>query len=249
MTVSVVLICKNEAEVIAGTILAAQKVSTDIVALDSGSTDGTQDILQKLNVRVIHEAWQGFGPTKNKAIQSAQHDWILQIDADERIDDTLAAYIAETNPPDEFTVYNMRFRNYLGKTPLMHGEWGTDKHIRLFNRQTVQWNDAEVHEELLLPPGAKMITPPGFIHHVTATSRQEMRKKMEYYAQLGAQKYRAQGKKFSVLRMLFSPVISFEVNYFFKLGFLDGRAGWAVACESARYTWLKYRYMKNTNTA
>jgi glycosyltransferase involved in cell wall biosynthesis len=244
MTVSVVLICKNEAEVIADTIYAAQNVSDDIVALDSGSTDGTRELLQSLHVRVIAAPWQGFGPTKNLAMQSALHDWILQIDADERIDDTLAEWIRKAEPTGEKAIYSMRFRNYLGNTPLMHGEWGSDQHIRLFNRKQVKWNDAAVHEELVLPQGYVMVHPPGYIHHVTAASEAQLRKKMEYYAGLGAQKYLSNGKKFNWLRMIFSPLISFVVNYVFKLGFLDGRAGWVVARESARYTWLKYRMMK-----
>jgi glycosyltransferase involved in cell wall biosynthesis len=245
MTVSVVIICKNEAGVIADTVLAAQKASADIVVLDSGSTDGTQQILQQYNVRILHEEWVGFGPTKNKAIKAAQHDWVLQIDADERIDDTLANYIKQATPEDEITVYNMRFRNYLGETALLHGEWGKDRHIRLFNRKAVLWNDAEVHEELILPPGCKIIQPPGYVHHVTAESKVELRQKMDYYARLSARKYQAQGKKYSRLRMICSPPVNFIINYLFKLGFLDGRAGWVVACESARYTWLKYRLMSN----
>lgn len=244
MTVSVVLICRNEAGVIAGTIKAAQKVSADIVALDSGSTDGTQELLHSLGVQVIDHEWLGFGPTKNIALQHARHDWVLQIDADERIDDALADYINTTVPENDSMVYNMRFRNYLGDKPLLHGEWGTDKHIRLFNRKTVHWNNAEVHEELVLPPDVRFIEPPGFIHHVTAASRSELRKKMEYYAALGAEKYKTQGKKFSRLKMIFSPVFSFMVNYIFKLGFLDGKAGWIVARESARYTRLKYAGVK-----
>lgn len=244
MTVSVVLICRNEAAVIGDTIKAAQQAATDIVALDSGSTDGTQELLQQLGVRVINGEWQGFGPTKNKAIQAAANDWILQVDADERINDTLAEWIRNTPEPEEHTVYAMRFRNYLGRTPLFFGEWGKDRHIRLFNRKTVQWNNAEVHEELVLPPGCQPVQPPGFIHHVTADNRADLRKKMGHYAKLGAQKYLQQGKKFSRWRMVFSPVVGFVMNYLFKLGFLDGRAGWIVACESARYTWLKYKLMK-----
>ncbi len=244
MTVSVVMICRNEAAVIGDTVLAAQKAASDIVAFDSGSTDGTQQILQQLGVRVINGEWEGFGPTKNKAIQAAKHDWILQVDADERIDDTLAAWIQNTPEPAAHTLFTMRFRNYLGHTPLLYGEWGNDRHIRLFNRQAVQWNNAEVHEELVLPATHQLVEPPGFIHHVTADNRADLRKKMAYYAKLGAQKYLQQGKKFSRLRMVFSPVVSFVVNYLFKLGFLDGSAGWVVACESARYTWLKYKFMK-----
>jgi glycosyltransferase involved in cell wall biosynthesis len=243
MTVSVVMICKDEADVIADTIRAAQKAATDIVALDSGSTDGTQQLLQELGVRVLHETWTGFGRTKNTAIKAAQHDWILQLDADERIDETLADYIKQARPEDELTVYNIRFRNYLGDTPLLHGEWGTDKHIRLFNRKRILWNNAEVHEELVLPAGYKVIQPPGYVHHVTAENRAELRKKMDYYARLSAEKYQAQGKKYSGLRMICSPPVNFIINYFFKLGFLDGRAGWVVARESARYTWLKYRLL------
>lgn len=244
MKISVVIICKNEVAVIGQTIAAVQPLTDDIVVVDTGSTDGTVALLQQLPVRLLQIEWPGFGPAKNKGIAAAKHDWIFSLDADELVDEALVHSIQNMEEANEAAVYEIRFRNYLGEVGLKHGEWGYDQHIRIFNRRKVQWNDAEVHEILLLPADKKVKKVNGLIHHKTSANRAELRQKMDRYARLNAEKYLRMGKKPSLLITIFSPVVNFIVNYIFKLGFLDGKTGWQVAIESARYTRLKYLFMQ-----
>lgn len=248
MKLSVVIICRNEYPVIGDTIRPVQTITDDIVVVDSGSTDGTLELLRQLPVKLIEKEWTGFGPAKNCGIDAAKHDWILSLDADEQVDEQLARTIKAADYSNAATAYILPFRSYLGNTPLRFGEWGRDEHIRLFNRQGVRWNDAAVHEELQLPPGTiiKKLSG-GYIHHKTSAGAAELRSKMTHYARLNALKYYKQGKKGAALKMWLSPAVNFITHYIFRLGFFDGRAGWTVARESARYTWLKYYYLRKLN--
>jgi glycosyltransferase involved in cell wall biosynthesis len=241
--ISIVIVCKNEIAVIEDTIVQALKLSPYIIVVDSGSTDGTLDILEKYDVTIIKSNWLGFGPTKNIGIAHALTNWILSIDADERVDDELIAAIKKADFTNEQIAYKLRRRNYLGNTPLRFGEWGTDKHVRLFHKKIAHWNDAMVHETLIYKEPIVVKILAGFMHHKTAEDKIELHQKMEDYAQLNATHYFTNGKRNSHLKMFFSPTFNFVINYIFKLGFLDGKAGFIVAQENAIYTYKKYLYL------
>jgi glycosyltransferase involved in cell wall biosynthesis len=243
-SLSVVIVCKNGAGVIGDTITSFSGLTDDILVYDNGSIDGTQEIVKQSGAKLVEGSWEGFGKTKNKANTFAKYDWILSLDADEAIDEELKKNLLQTDLSDEMKVYEFRFKNFLGDKWLRFGEWGNDKHIRLFNRKQVKWDDAKVHESLLLPHGVKKISTRGYVLHKTAASVKEYRRKMEKYAALNADKYFKKGKKTSVLTIYFSPVFSFIKNYFFKLGFLDGAAGYQCARINAGYTFLKYKELK-----
>jgi glycosyltransferase involved in cell wall biosynthesis len=242
--VSVVIIAKNEAHIIRQTLLSLQGLTDDMVIVDNGSTDDTEAICKQMGAVVISTAWQGYGPTKNMGIQAAKYNWILSLDADEAIDETLKTAIKNINTADEQKVYNLNFKNYFCGKWLRHGEWGSDRHIRLFNRRLVQWDAAAVHEQLQLPPQASIINLPGNVLHYTVNSMQDYMEKTERYARLNAAKYFEQGKKSSFVKRWLSPSFSFIQNYVMKFGFLDGREGYITAKTTARYTFLKYAYLK-----
>jgi glycosyltransferase involved in cell wall biosynthesis len=244
MNLTVVIISKNEVSVIAETIRAAQKLTDAIIVVDTGSTDGTVELLEKLNVQIIKSDWLGFGPTKNLGIAHAKTDWILSLDADERMDDTLCSSIEALTDDNANRVYSIPFLNYFGDKPLHYGEWGGDVHIRIFNKHKVQWNNNEVHEKLILDNTIILKKLKGFIHHRTVSSLPELQQKMEYYARLNAKHYLVKGKKNAAIRVWVSPLFNLVSNYFFKLGFLDGKVGWLVAKENARYTYKKYLYLQ-----
>lgn len=241
---SVVIACKNGAAVIAETIKSFAGLTDDILVYDNGSTDGTQEIVKTSGARMAAGGWEGFGKTKNKANALAKYDWILSLDADEAADEELEKNLLQLELTDERTVYEIRFKNFLGNKWLRFGEWGDDKHIRLFNRRRVSWNDAAVHESLLFPPDVKKKTVKGFVLHRTAASAAAYSEKMKRYAALNADNYFAQGKKAGWVKRVFSPFFSFVKNYFFKLGFLDGAAGFHCARINASYTRLKYRQLR-----
>ena len=244
---SVVIICRNEAHIIGRTLAAAQQVSGDVVVVDSGSTDGTQAIITTSGANLIETTWEGYGINKNKGVAAAKHNWILSIDADEIIDQTLIRYLQTFTPVNAATVYNIRFRAFLGDKIIRYGEWANDQHIRLYNRTQTRWNEAAVHEGLIFPADCKTITIPGYIHHYTSKNIEDFAAKTVNYAMLNAQKYYAKGKKASWLQCRVAPVFSFIKNYFFRLGFLDGEAGFTVAKMNAWYTWLKYVRLRELN--
>src|SRR5688572_8660315 len=241
---SVVIICKNGAGVIAETIKSFAGLTDEVLIYDNGSTDGTQEIVVQLDSKLFEGSWEGFGKTKNKANALAKYDWILSLDADEAIHEELKRNLLSLRLDDEMKLYKFSFRNFLGKKWLRFGEWGNDTHIRLFNRKRVKWNDAEVHESLVVPPPAKEINVRGYVLHKTAASVEEYRNKMSRYAALNAEKYFKQGKKASLFRIYLSPVFSFIFNFFFKLGFLDGATGFSCAKVNAEYAFQKYKKLK-----
>lgn len=245
--ISVVIIAKNEAHIIERVLKSLQGLSDDIVIVDNGSTDGTQELCRSYGARVIETTWQGYGPTKNLGIDAAKHDWILNIDADEAVDEKLKAAILAHPLDNEQEVFECRFHNFFMDKRIRYGEWGSDKHIRLFNRKKVRWNDAAVHESLGLGPQAKISSLPGNILHYTVHSRAEYEAKTISYARLNADKYFQQHKKGSLLKQYFSPVFSFLHNYIIRLGFLDGAEGLLIARTTARYTYLKYKYLREMN--
>lgn len=245
--ISVVIICKNESHIIGRTLQSLQGLTDDIVLYDNGSTDGTQEIVKASGARLYEGEWLGFGATKQKAISLAKYDWILSLDADEAIDDELKSAILELALADKQTVFEFRFWNYMGNKVLMHGEWGNDSHIRLFNRDVVHWDQAAVHEKLVIPKGTIVKKIRGHVLHYTALDLGQYARKMSDYATLNAKKYFQQGKKSSAIRSWISPAFSFLRNYVFKLGFLDGRAGYTCAKISANYTFMKYRKLRELN--
>jgi glycosyltransferase involved in cell wall biosynthesis len=242
--ISVVIIAKNEAHIIGQILQSLQGISDDIIVVDNGSTDGTQSICKEYSARLIETSWQGYGPTKNIGIDAATHDWILNLDADEAVDADLKTVIQNLPLQNENEAFEMRFKNFfLGKW-IRHGEWGSDKHIRLFNRNKIRWNDAAVHESLTISAQTIVTLLNGYILHYTTHSLEEYEQKTVAYAKLNAQKYFRQGKKSSFIKRYISPIFSFIHNYIIRLGFLDGKEGFMIAKTTAYYTYLKYSFLK-----
>ncbi|HKC35956.1 MAG TPA: glycosyltransferase family 2 protein, partial [Chitinophagaceae bacterium] len=240
-------VCKNAAKVIGETIKSFSGLTDDILVYDNGSTDNTKNIVKQSNAKLVEGSWEGFGKTKNNANALAKYDWILSLDADEAIDEELKQNLLQQDLAHEKNVFEFKFKNFLGDKWLRFGEWGDDKHIRLFNRKKIKWNDADVHESLLLPKDVKVISIPGFVLHKTAGNIEEYKNKVNSYAVLNAEKYFKQNKRSGSLKMFFSAVFSFIKNYFFKLGFLDGATGYHCARINARYTFLKYKKLNELN--
>lgn len=244
---SIVIICRNEVASIGPTLQSLQGITDDIVVYDNGSTDGTQEQVKANGARLHEGAWEGFGKTKQKANALAKYDWILSLDADESVDEQLKRSLATLTIADEKTVFDIKFKNFLGDTWLKYGEWGGDHHIRLFNRKQVQWDDAPVHENLILPDGAVVKKLKGYVMHRTMKDITDYAQKTVKYAMLSAEKYRQQGKKASWFKIRLSPAFSFFNYYILKGGFMDGHAGYVCAKMTAWYTFLKYTRLHELN--
>jgi glycosyltransferase involved in cell wall biosynthesis len=247
MPLSVVIITKNEAHIIGTTLQSLQGITDDIVIVDSGSTDDTLAIARQFGANIIETGWDGYGQNKNKGIEAAKHDWILNLDADEAIDDTLKTAIATLDLKYENAVYNFKFKNFFCNKWIRFGEWSGDKHIRLFNRKTVRWNTAAVHEGLTLQNSNTVIELPGNVLHYTTQHIDEFITKTIAYAKLNAKKYQLQGKRAGFFKLRIAPGLTFFQHYILRLGFLDGWEGYLIAKTTAWYTFLKYSYLKELN--
>lgn len=236
---SIVIVCKNEVDTVEQLLNRISNLSDDIIIYDNGSTDGTLDKIQNYNVRIYQGEWLGYGKTKQEAVKLATYDWVLSIDADEIPDEELQAALKQISFSDN-AVYEIKFKNFLGKKYLRWGEWGGDKHVRIFNKNFVNWNDAVIHEELIIQPTFTIHLLPGHILHYTMKDNGEYSHKMVNYALLNAEKYFALGKKATWVKRFLNPPFTFIKNYFFLLGFLDGWEGFVAARMTSFYTFLKY---------
>jgi len=249
MGLSVVIITKNEAHIIGNTLQSLQGITDNIVIVDNGSTDETISICRKFNAHVIETTWDGYGITKNKGIDIAMYDWILSLDADEAIDDELKSTLKQLDLTNKNVVYKLNYKNFFCKKWIRYGEWSGDKHIRLFNKNIVRWNDAPVHENLITPTDIKIIELKGNVLHYTVNSIDEYILKSIQYAKLNARKYHVQGKKYGFFKLYMGPMFNFLKHYFFELGFLDGYEGYLIAKTTAWYSFLKYSYLRELNLA
>ncbi|MDB4925817.1 glycosyltransferase family 2 protein [Mucilaginibacter sp.] len=241
--VSIVIITKNEAEVIADCINAAKMITDDIIIVDNYSTDETFNIARLLGCHIYQKNWDGYGANKNKGIGLAKYDWILSVDADEIVDLELVLSLHSLKLDNTGIVYDIKFKSYFGKKLIRHGNWGRDHHIRLFNRTVVKWSEANVHETLMLPEQVQIERLDGCMHHYSVKDSNECNNKALYYAHLSAEKYLQTGKKVNPVKLYISPIFSFIKNYIVFLGFLDGREGWSIAKITYKNKWLKYHYL------
>ena len=244
---SVVIITKNEAHIIGNTLQSLQGISDNIIIVDSGSTDDTIGICKKFNATIIETGWDGYGANKNKGINAAKNDWILSLDADEAIDPVLKEEILKLTPGNESAVYKLSFRNFFCNKRIRFGVWTTDKHIRLFNRKKVRWDNAEVHESLVLPPDVKLMSLRGKVLHYTVSNITEYSNKTVAYAKANAKKYWLRGKKAGFIKLYLAPAFNFLQHYIFRLGFLDGWEGYLICKTNAWYTFMKYAFLRELN--
>lgn len=238
---SVVIITLNAERYIENCIISALMISDDIIILDSGSTDQTESIIKKYPVKFIYTEWKGYGNTKNYGNSLAKNDWILSLDSDEEISEDLQKAITDLpeNPPvPAFKL--MRLNNYCGQW-IKHGAWHPEYRVRLFNRKFAEWNRSDVHEDMILKSGQK----PGIIKqailHYSMSSLEEHKAKTDKYAKLWA---KSKNGNVNPLKLFLSPVFKFIKDYVLRQGFLDGKNGFIIARENARYTWLKYKLLK-----
>ena len=241
---SIVIITRDEEKSLGRTLQAASMVTDDIIIVDSGSTDNTLAIARQFNATIINTTWDGYGANKNKGSDVAKYDWILSIDADEMVDDELRKALSEISFDDPSTIYELKFRTFFSGVVLRYGQTAGEKHIRIFNRTKVRWDNAGVHEKLILPSFTFIKRLPGYILHYSYKDLQDYLTKSNAYTSLRAQEMMNAGKKAGFLKLYLSPPYNFMLNYFIRLGFLDGERGYTYAKLSSTYTFLKYAKLK-----
>ena len=240
-TLSVIVITRDEEDRLSRCLDSVRGLADEIIVLDSGSTDGTLGIAAGYTDKVFSTDWPGYGIQKQRALDKAQCDWVLSIDADEALDAELQAWIdgflaqecvriAGAKLPWGVTVYGKRL------------DYGRSARapLRLVRREGSSFSDAKVHEELR-PPQGRIITARGRLLHYTHRNYGHALEKNAKYSWLASQKYFDRGRRSnSLLRALLSSWWTFFHVYLIRRGFLDGAVGFVIAVNYAQVSFNKY---------
>ena len=237
---SAVLITRNAASQLAECLVSVA-FCDEILVVDSGSEDATVAIAGRHGARVIPSAWRGFGPQKQFAVEQASHDWVLCIDADERVSEPLRESIIAVLSAPTFQAWRFaRCNKFMGRY-LKHGEGYPDWSLRLFDRRAARWSDDAVHEKVIA--GGETGTLQGDLLHDSAESLESYFAKQNRYSSLAADAALALGKRASVGQLLLSPALRFIKFYFFRLGLLDGLPGLVHILVGCGASFAKYAKM------
>lgn len=238
MPVSVTVITLNEAANIQA-CLASVAWADEVVVVDSGSTDGTADLARAAGARVIVRDWPGYAAQKNFAASQARHDWILSIDADERVTPALAADIraALTANPPEAGFRMPRVTWHLGRW-IRTTDWYPDYQLRLYHRARAEWPPRLVHESVAAAGRVGHLTHD--LQHFAYRDLSHHMATMDRYTTLAAEDLRARGRRAGFLDLAFHPPAAFLRNYLLRRGVLDGTAGFVISAMNAYYVFLKF---------
>ncbi len=239
-SLSVVMIAKNEAELLSE-CLQSVAWADEIIVLDSGSTDGSVALAESLGAKVFtHTDWQGFGKQRQKAQSYATQDYVLMIDADERVTPELRHSIEQVLAnADDNAVYSLGRRNlFLGRF-MRHSGWYPDRVNRLYANQRYRYNDDLVHESLNTG-GAKVVPLQGDLLHLTCRDFFAFQRKQLHYAEQWAIQRHQAGKRCGYLSILTHTLGAFCKTWLLRAGFLDGKQGLLLAVVNAQYTFNKY---------
>lgn len=242
MSLSVIIITKNEAADIRA-CLESVAWADELIVVDAGSTDDTVAICREMGAQVqVTPDWPGFGPQKNRALGHASKDWVLSLDADERVTPELRKQIELAMAGGKSAGYYLpRLSQFCGKF-IYHSGWRPDYVLRLFRRGAGRFSDDLVHEKVLLAGEAGKLASP--LLHYSYRTRGDVERKIAHYSASAAQQMFSAGKRAGWLDAPLRGAWAFLRTYLLRLGVLDGGAGLAIARMNARTTYLKYRLLR-----
>lgn len=236
---SVIIITKNEAFNIRECIESV-KWADEIIVVDSGSTDDTVAICREFTPHVYSHDWPGFGIQKNRALDYASKEWVLSLDADERVTPELRAEIETTMRDGKLQGYEVpRLSSFCGRF-MRHSGWYPDYVLRLFRRGSARFSDNLVHERLVIESKTERLH--GLLLHYAFESLEEVLHKTNQYSTAGAQMQFQRGRNSSLTGAVLRGLWSFVRSYILRAGFLDGREGFMLSVSNAEGTY--YRYIK-----
>ncbi|MDK9762859.1 glycosyltransferase family 2 protein [Vibrio sp. D420a] len=241
-TLAVALIVKNEAKNLDACLKTVADWVDEIVILDSGSTDETEQVARKYTEKFhVNQDWPGFGPQRRLAQEYVESDFVLWLDADERITDELKVSIqqaVEKNEPN--TLYSICRLSWVFGRYIRHCGWYPDRVVRLYPTQLTQYDDSLVHEKVEISTDMNVKELSGDAIHYTYNDLHHYLVKSAGYAQAWAEQREKRGKKSSILEGMLHAVACFLKMYVFKAGFLDGKQGFLLSVLSAHSTLVKY---------
>ncbi len=243
MKISAVVITFNEEANIASALQSLAGIADEIIVVDSFSTDRTVKQAREFTDRVVERKWTNYADQKNYADGLASHPWILSLDADERVSEELRAELLALKAHDPacaaFSMPRLVF--YLGRW-IRHCGWYPDRKIRLFRRDAARWEGEYVHETVAVRGEIRKLKGP--LHHYTYRSIGDHLARLDKFADLGAQKLYAQGRKSRWYHLLILPCSRFVKSYVLKRGFLDGFAGLVVSVLNGYSIFVRYAKLR-----
>lgn len=244
MMISITILTKNSRQYLE-TVLNSVQDFAEVIIYDNGSTDDTLEIAKKFkNVKIIIGKFEGFGPTHNIASSHAKHEWVLSLDSDEIVTDEMSLEIKSLQL-DENSVYSFSRHNYFNNKFIKWCGWYPDRQIRLYNRTKTQFDDAKVHEAIMLQ-GMKVIALKAAMIHYSYASISDFLNKMQSYSNLFAEQNR-HIKKSSPCKAALHGSFAFFKSYILKRGFLGGYEGFIISAYNGHTSFYKYMKLYEAN--
>lgn len=238
--ISCFLIVCNEVDRIEASIKPLAGWVDQLIVLDSGSTDGTVEIAEKYADKVYQTDWPGYGPQRNRALGYCEHDWVMNIDADEVVTEALKSEIdiEMSNPDLNVTMLEIPWHTYLFGKPLKRGRYSSPQG-KIFLKTGANFKDRSVHESLEMPVKTIKVLNTPLLHYSWRDYYHAQEKHLKY-AVLGAQEKFKKGKTTSLSFAVLRFFMDFLQQYIFRLGFLDGKRGFLMAIILGQYAFHKY---------
>ncbi|MGQ3685122.1 MAG: glycosyltransferase family 2 protein [Candidatus Loosdrechtia sp.] len=236
IALSIAIITKNEEKRLPD-CLTSVSFADDIVIVDSGSIDYTVKIAEDFGCRVFKENWKGYGPQINSAVAKCKNDWVLILDADERIPPETKEDIVKIIQNPSADAYSFPRRNYLHGRWIKHSDWWPDRVTRLARKSNGQLH-GRTHGKWITKGDLKAVKNP--IDHFSFSSYSDMLKKLDQYSTAASKELFRQGKRTNIFVPLCHGFGMFIKIYFFKKGFLDGFDGFIIALTKAAGSFFKY---------
>ena len=237
--ISTIIITFNEEHNIQECIDSVKTVADEIIVVDSFSTDKTETICRNNGIVFLQNKWEGYGKQKNWGNKKAAYDYILSIDADERLSDELKNAILNIKKDWQYDVYSVNRLTCFNGKKLKHCLY-PDRQLRLFDRRKTQWSESPVHEKIIIDKNIKLKHINKDILHFANQNIHVLIDTLNEYSTLSVKNSSKLNKNRIYFKLVFSPSFAFIKNYFFKLGILDGVFGFITCVNMAYYRFLKY---------
>jgi glycosyltransferase involved in cell wall biosynthesis len=245
--ISAVIITYNEEQFIDKCLSSLDGIADEIVVVDSFSTDNTEEICKKYNVKFIKHPFEGFRDQKNYALNLATYKNIISLDADEALSNELRESILAIKDKWNYDGYLFNRRNYYCGKWIRYSEWYPDRQLRLFFADHGKWGELNLHEKFILSNGATIGKLEGDLLHWPFTSRQDHLAKMDKYSRIGAEEFHKAGRKTNIFTPYIHFIWGFFRSYIINRGFLDGYNGYLICSLYAKSAFNKYRMLRQLN--
>ena len=241
LKLSAVIITYNEEDNIGRCLDSVKETADEIVVVDSFSSDATADICRSRGVEFIQHPFEGHIEQKNYALSCAGNDYVLSLDADEVLSDTLVASIQAAKQRWSADGYSMNRRTrYCGRW-IRHCGWYPDRKIRLWDRRQGQWGGVNPHDHVVMEPGSRLDHLNGDLLHYSYPTIRHHVSQINRFSDIAAREAFADGRRSNLLLdICLNPTLTFFKKYFLKLGILDGYEGFVISTSTAYGKFLKY---------